>query len=109
MNWKFWHKDNAPKRLDPHMLAVVMVQNMVGHTYPFNKWRDDENPIPETADAFVEVAVNVYQLCIFLDFIERQFGSDVAEIVRDELFKVVQHSSICLYFDMFYKILDYFC
>jgi hypothetical protein len=89
MNWKFWRKDIALKRLDPHMLAVIMVQSMVGHTYPFNKWRDDENPIPESADAFVEVAVNVYQLCIFLDFIERQFGTDVAEIVRSNLITVM--------------------
>ena len=91
MRWKFWGKENT-LRLDPHMLAVVMIQRMTDREYPFNKWRVDENPIPENADAFVEIGVNVYQLCIFLDFIEQRFGGDVAEIVRSNLITVMSRA-----------------
>ncbi len=85
MKWRFWRKDSPLAHLDPHTLAVVMVQKVAERELPFNKWRDEKKPIPEYWDAFVELCVHVYQLSIFLDFLERKFGSDVTEIVKSHL------------------------
>ncbi len=40
MKWKFWRKDNPLKRLNPHMLAVIMAQRMMDRAFPFNTWRE---------------------------------------------------------------------
>lgn len=84
MKWNFWRKDNALAKLDPHGFAFIMVQQVVNRVFPFNKWRGDQ-PIPKQPDAFFEVSVNVYQLCILLDFLERKFGADVSETIRSHL------------------------
>ena len=75
------------------MFAVMMVQKMANREYPFNRWRVEENPIPDDADAFVEIAVNVYQLCVLLDALERKFGADVAGIVRLNLITVMDKAA----------------
>ncbi len=85
VKWRFWRKDSPLAHLDPHTLAFLMLQKVAEREFPFNKWRDEKEPIPEYADAFVELCVHVYQLSIFLDFLERKFGSDVTEIVKSHL------------------------
>jgi hypothetical protein len=85
VRWDFWRKRKSLKQLEPHMLAFIMVQKVAEQEFPFNKWREGLEPIPEHADAFVEMAVNVYQLCIFLDFLEKKFGSDVSGVVRSRI------------------------
>lgn len=89
MKWKFWESEPSLKQLDPHMLAFIMVQGFPGQKFPFNKWRGEGDPIPEFADAFVEIGVNIYQLSILLDFLERKFGKDLSEIVKAHLISLM--------------------
>jgi len=88
VRWSFWRKDSSPSELDPHMLAFVMLARMGKNEFPFNKWRGAQ-PIPEKVDAFVAIAVNIYQLTVFLDSVERRFGSDVSGIVRSHLIAIM--------------------
>ncbi len=89
MKWNFWRKESTLAQLDPHMLAYGMFERMGKHEFPFNKWRGDR-PIPEQADNFVEIAVNIYQLSVFLDCVEQKFGSDVSDIVRSHLITIMK-------------------
>jgi hypothetical protein len=36
------------------MVGYVMVQKAVNREFPFNKWRDDKDVIPERPEAFIE-------------------------------------------------------
>ncbi len=58
-------------------------------------------PIPESADAFVEVCVWVYQLSVYFDCLERKFGSDVAALVKSHLLTLMgdKFANAQLYFD----------
>lgn len=85
MKWKFWDKKNPLTDFDPHLIAFAILQRMREHKPPFNEWRAEGVKIPADADAFVELSVWAYQLTIFLDCLERKFGSDTAQIVKSHL------------------------
>lgn len=106
MKWKFWQKTDILQNLDPHQLAWIMVQKMVAREFPFNKWRDEENDIPEYSEAFIEICVNVYQLSIFLDFIERKFGSDVAGIVKSHILALMKQADSSAAVDRFFEAIQ---
>lgn len=84
MKWKFWGKgkDNPLGHIEPHALAYSMVHTVLNRENAINRWRDQDDAIPESHEEFVQISVHVYQLCIFLDLLERRFGSDVAGIVN---------------------------
>jgi hypothetical protein len=106
MKWRFWRKDNPLAALDPHMLAYVMVQNMVGHKPPFNMRRDKEDAIPERFEPLIEISVNVYQLSIFLDFLERKFGSDVAGIVKSHIIALMNKGKVGAIIHRFFSAVE---
>lgn len=94
MKWRFWRNDHPLAHIDPHALALVMVQKVAQREFPFNKWREEREPIPDYAGDFIEIAVNVYQLSIFLDSLERKFGQDVTEIVRSHLVTLMPRGQV---------------
>lgn len=85
MNWRFWRKQHGLQNIDPNMLAYAMMMRMANQELPFNRWHDDDDVIPERPREFIQLATNIYQLCIFLDFIEQKFGHDVSGLVRYNL------------------------
>lgn len=89
MKWKFWKK-NSLTTLDPHMLSFVILDRMAKQQPPFNEWRPEGVEIPKVAEAFVEIGVWAYQLMIFVDCIERKFGSDTAQIVKSHLLTLAE-------------------
>lgn len=85
MKWRFWNKKNTLADSDPHLIAFAILERMTKQDPPFNEWRPEGVEIPCDADAFIEISVWAYQLTIFLDCIERKFGSDTAHIVKSHL------------------------
>jgi hypothetical protein len=75
VKWKFWGKhkenDNPLGHIDPPTLATAMVAMVIDRQTAINQWRDPGDHIPESHEDFVEISVHVYQLCIFLDLLER--------------------------------------
>jgi hypothetical protein len=103
MKWRFWRKENSLSNLDPHVLAYVMVQKVVNREFPFNKWRDDEDVIPERPEAFIEICVNVYQMTIFLDLVELKFSSDVSGIIQSHIIAIMNKGDISKKMAPFYQ------
>lgn len=96
MKWKFWVKDKPLSHLEPHAVAYMVVQMMVKREVPFNKWRDQDEAMPERREAFIQICVNVYQLSIFLDLLELRFGSDVAGVVRSDIIALMNTRSVAI-------------
>ena len=102
MGWDLWGEEPSLKQLDPHTLAHITVHNISERKFPLNKWRTEENPIPEYADAFVELCVVFYQLSIFLDFLERKFGSDLSDVVRSHIIALMSKGKYAAYAEKYF-------
>lgn len=100
MKWKFWgkdeDKDNPFGHIDPPTLATAMVAIVIDRETAINRWRDQGDHIPESHEDFVEISVHVYQLCIFLDLLERRFGSDVADKVKSHIISTMTTGKVAI-------------
>lgn len=75
---------NGPglKNVTPHLLATVLLQRRAEGATPFRAWRDAEVQIPPRSDEIIAIACEFYQLRIFLDLLQRRFGSGIAKLVE---------------------------
>lgn len=105
MKWKFWGKDrdkeNPLGHIEPRTLASAMVALVFDGENAIHQWRDKGDAIPESHEEFVQISVHVYQLCIFLDLLERRFGSDVAEIVKSHIIALMTTGKVAI--DRFFR------